>query len=263
MIDVIVTSTCRKHFEATYASFIKNVKYDDGFNFVVNIDVLERSKHYLPRLLEFLKYNSIKDINVNTEEHTFANAVNYLHKRLQSKYYFHLEDDWIFLKSIDLNKIIQVMNGNKNIHSVRFSKEKIKKPNSKMVKSLAKSKELYLLPGEQVNIDGIDLIKTSIWSLNPHIARTSIVKHLTGIPGCVNPESFLSKRYYGKFNSSGAYIYGKYGDPPYTKDIGRPCYLVKKARAIIEIIRVPSLIERENRIKKHHAYIGRPFKEKR
>jgi hypothetical protein len=56
------------------------------------------------------------------------------------------------------------------------------------------------------------------------------------------------------------YIYGKYGDSPCVRDIGRPCYIIKKAKTIIEIIKNPSLIKRENRIKKLERYLGKPFK---
>ncbi|MBU4312580.1 MAG: hypothetical protein KJ706_07675 [Candidatus Omnitrophica bacterium] len=260
MIDVIVTSICRKQFETTYASFMKNVRYDKGFRFIIHIDVLEKNKSYLPRLLEFLKYNRISDININKERHTFANAVNHLFKNLQSEYYFHLEDDWVFLKPIDLTAIIRVMKDNENIHNIRFSKQEIKRPSNRMKKNLARRNELYLLPGEEIYIDGLDLIKSNIWSLNPHVARTSVIKRFADIPVDINPESFLSRRYFEKFSQPGLYIYGKYGDPPCVSDIGRPCYIIKKAQTIIEIIKDPSLIKRENRIKKLERYMGKPFK---
>jgi hypothetical protein len=260
MIDVIVTSTCRRQFETTYASFMKNVKYSQGFRFIIHVDVLEKNKRYLPGLLEFLKRNNISDVNINTGKHSFAGAVNYLFKKLQSEYYFHLEDDWLFLKPIDLNAVIEAMEKNNNIHSIRFSKERIKKPDCRMKKYLAEKNEPYLLPGREINIGGIGLIETSIWSLNPHIARTSTIKQLLDIPEDINPEEFLSKRYFSAFSSPGLYIYGKYGDSPYTKDIGRPCLIIRKTKTIIEIIKDPSLIEKENRIKKLERYLGKPFK---
>ncbi len=260
MIDVIVTSICRRQFETTYASFMKNVRYNEGFRFIMHIDVLKKNKSYLPRLLEFLKYNNIKDVIVNKGDHAFANAVNHLFKRLQSEYYFHLEDDWSFLRSIDLDAIIQVMKHNQNIHHIRFSKERIRKPTDLMKKNLARTNELYLLPGKEINMGGLDLVRSSIWSLNPHIARTSIVKQFKAIPLDINPESFLSKSYSDKFRMPGLYIYGKYGDPPYVSDIGRPCCIIKKAQTIIEIIKDPSLIKRKNRIKKLERYMGKSFK---
>lgn len=260
MIDVIVTSTCRRQFETTYASFIKNVKCGQGFRFIIHIDVLEKNKHYLPGLLEFLRRSGIGDININTSNHSFSGAVNYLFKKLQSEHYFHLEDDWLFLKPIDLDAVMEAMKNNKDIHSVRFSKERVKKPDRGMEKSLAKKNELYLLPGREVNIGGIDLIETNIWSLNPHIARASIVKQFLDIPGDINPEEFLSKRYFSAFNSPGLYIYGRYGDSPCVRDIGRPPRVIKKVKTIIEIIKDLSLIKKENRIKKLERYIGKPFK---
>ena len=260
MIDVIVTSTCRRQFETTYASFMKNVKYDQGFRFIIHIDVLEKNKHYLPRLLEFLRRRDISDVNINTGNHSFSGAVNYLFKKLQSEHYFYLEDDWLFLKPIDFNAVMEVMKNNKNIHSIRFRKERIKKPDHGMKKSLAKKNELYLLPGKEINIDGINLVESGIWSLNPHAARTSVVKQFLDIPKGINPEEFLSKRYFSVFSPPGLYIYGKYGDSPRVRDIGRPCLIVRKAKTIIEIIKDPSLIKKENRIRKLERYLGKPFK---
>jgi len=238
---------------------MKNVKYDKGFRFIMHIDVLEKNKRYLSRLLKFLKYNRINDIDINTGNHSFANAINYLFKRVGTEYYFHLEDDWMFLKSVNLNTIMQVMKNNKDIHHIRFSKEQIKTPNDRIKRALCKKNELYLLPGEQINIGGIDLIRSNIWSLNPHVARTSIVKQFVDIPEDINPENYLFKKYINTFNSPQLYIYGRYGDSPYIRDIGRPSYLVRKAKKIIEIIKEPSLIKKENRMKKLERYIGKPF----
>jgi len=259
MIDVIVTSTCRKQFEATYASFVKNVKYRGGFRFIIHVDVFEKNKRYLPKLLEFLRHNRIDDVKINTGKHSFANAVNYLHGRLESEYYFNLEDDWIFLRQIDLDSVMQVMKNNENIHNIRFSKERIKKPDLIAKKRLAKSNELYLLTGDQVSLGGTDLIESTLWSLNPHIARTLIAKQFPHIPEGTNPENFLFKKYNSKFTVSGLYIYGKYGDPPYVKDIGRHCFLVKKIKTISEILRNPSLIKKQDRMKKMERYLGGQF----
>jgi hypothetical protein len=258
---VIVTSTCRKQFEITYASFIKNVKYSRGFRFIIHVDVLEKNKRYLPALQEFLKRNSITDVYINKGEHSFAGAVNYLFKKLESEYYFHLEDDWLFLKPIDLDAIIEVMKNNKNMHSVIFSRERIKKPDHRMKEFLAKKNDIYLLPGREVNLGGMNFVESNIWSLNPHVARSETAKQLLDIPIDINPEAFLSGRYFSVFTPPGLYNYGGYGDLPCVRDIGRPNYVVRKIRTIIDIIKNPALIKKENRMEMLERYLGKPFKD--
>jgi hypothetical protein len=257
MIDVVVTSTCRKQFKSTYRSFMKKVKCSEGYRFIVHIDVLPENRNYLPVLLKFLEENNIGDVLINNMPGDFANSINYLLRRIETDYYFHLEDDWLFLKEIELDPLIDLMRRNEEVNQIRFSKEQIIQVDPSIIEEFNKRNELFLLPGEQATIDGINLIKSYIWSLNPHIARLSVVRKLLDIPSGINPENYFCKKYSQIFNSSsGLYIYGMIGESPYVKDIGRLNIVLRKTKMLYEIMKNPSLISKKKRIEKDIIYRG-------
>jgi hypothetical protein len=259
LIDVIVTSTCRKHFLKTYKSFIMNIEYDGSLRFIVNVDVHDKNKKWLPKLLKIFKEKQINDVHINDEKPSHAGAINYLFNKIETEFYFHLEDDWIFLNKIKLDPILKIMKKYEWVHSIRFNKEKIIKVNPSIIREYSKRKELYLLPGEEVKLDSIDLVKTSIWSLNPHIGRSSTAKKFLNIPEGINPEDFITKKYPQVIGTDGLFIYGNIGEGHIVQDIGRPNILIKKIKTLCNILRDPSLIKKENRIKREVAYRGKKY----
>ncbi len=223
MLDVIITSTCRKTIVRALKSFFKNVSCSEKFNFIVNIDVLNPG--YLSSLLLYLKKCKITDISINNrpkdyiENHT--RALCCLFKRIETPHFFHLEDDWIFFKKINLDSLICLMQRHSYIDQIRFSKEKIKEK-AWLYYLSDEIKEEYLLPNIQVEIDGIPLVQTPAWSFNPSIARTSAIKNFTDMPSsAMGPEIYICKAYPKIFNHQGTYIYGRIADGPAVKDIGR------------------------------------------
>lgn len=232
-LDVIVTLTCRKQFERTYKSFIDYVKYFGEFRFIVHIDIIEKNKkEYLPNLLKFLKEKNITDIHINKEPKGHANAINYLFNRIKSEFYFHLEDDWIFIREIDLNPLIVLLKNHNYIDHIRFNKERIRKkewlyhlspyPNPKIFKTV-----------RQYKIDNIDIVKTNVWSFNPSIARTSVIKNFKSIPLNVNPEQYICHQYPNISKHLESYIYGKIGNAHIVNDTGRDHPLFQKIKSIL------------------------------
>jgi hypothetical protein len=212
-------------------------------------------------LLGFLKDEGITDVHVNTGTRTFANAVSYLLKAVETEFYFHLEDDWVFLKQMDITPLVLLMRTHSHIAQIRFSKEPLVRPDSRTIEKLAERGELYLLPGQQSFMDGIPLIESGIWSLNPHLARASIAKQFCGIPHNINPENYLFRQYVRGFGANGLFTYGVYGDSAYVKDIGRPSIVVRKIRTMRNILRDPSLISRAKRIRYAEKYKGQVYEQ--
>jgi len=228
MLDVIVTSTCRKIIVKTIESFKKNVSCSEGYNFIVNVDVLH--PRYLPSLMRYLKKNGITDIRINKKAEGFCNAFaqanTYLYGQIKTPFYFHLEDDWIFLRKVNLDPLIRLMEKYRHIDHIRFSKEKIKEKAWLYYLSADVSDE-YLEPNKQVEIDGIPLVQTPTWSTNPSLARTEVIKNFINIPRDVSLEQFICSNYPRTFKRRGTYIYGKIGDPRFVLDIGRNKFLTK------------------------------------
>ena len=222
MLDVIVTSTCRRTIERTLPSFLEKVSCSEGFRFIVNVDV--KHKRYLPRLKRYLAGSGIEDVRFNMNPHAGprgqSEAVNYLFARIESPYCFHLEDDWIFLKEIDLDDLIQVMKKNKNIHHIRFNKMRTK--DYAWLYHLSDEDSIeFRKPNHNCKIDGIDLVRTHVWSFNPSIARTSVVKSLVPVPLDTSCEKYFCNRYDHMFIEKGTYIWGRIGDEAAVRDIGR------------------------------------------
>ncbi|MEO0095247.1 MAG: hypothetical protein ABIL46_04580 [candidate division WOR-3 bacterium] len=260
-LDVIVPSICRPQLIKTYNSFLLQVSFSGKFHFIIHIDVFEKNRKYLPKLLEFLNKEGINDIHINYKPSGFANAMNYLYNRIETPLYFHLEDDWTFLKRVNLDIIFNLLWRNPNITHIRLSKEKILPPSAKLIEKYSKSKEDYLLLGNQIEFDGVGLVETKIWSFNPHLALSKIPKLFFPIPPGVEPENYMCKRYWKEYGYKGLYVFGKYGDSAYIKDIGRPSYLMRKMKTVFEILHNPSLIHKSARIKRVIEYKGRSYNE--
>jgi hypothetical protein len=231
MIDVIITSTCRKTIKQTLSSFLEHVICSEKFHFIVNVDV--KNLFYLPYLKSYLDKMQITDININlhpgSKNTAHGNAINYLFNQLKSPYYFHLEDDWIFLKKIHLDPLLVLMEKNDFIHHIRFNKDRIK-DYAWLYHLSPTDTPPFRKMQENVLFNDIPLVKTYVWSFNPSIARTATIKQM--LPICVdsNCEKDVCSQFDHLFSSNGAYIWGRIGDEAAIQDIGRNTLLHRLRR---------------------------------
>lgn len=221
-LDVIMTSTTRPQIIKTIASFKKQVRYAGKFRFVLNIDTKERA--VAAWLIEFLRSQKITHYQVNSTEklgeQAHVNAINYLLAQVVSPVYLHLEDDWIFKKPVDLSPLVALMIANKDIHHLRFSKERI-----------LPYAWLYYLSDDDVpefrknnvncRVDGVPFVKTHTWSFNPSLARTDVARKMLPCPIDRNPEQHMCFRHVELYGDEGKYILGQIGDSATVADIGR------------------------------------------
>lgn len=261
-LDVCITSTCRKNLIATIESFENCVFTSKKLRYLVNIDVIPRNEGNLSYILKYLKAKGIKDINVS-DNPSHADAINYLYKKIQSKYYFNLEDDWEFLGNIDLDQLVNVMENNLNISNIRFPKNRNHKFTNKDIHKYNSRGEHYLVPGEEVLIDGLKMISSGIFSLNPHLGCSKFVKGIPNINREFNPENFINMEYLNlrkpinmNYNN-GFYILGGYGSGPMVKDTGRLPVFIQKIATIIRIVRNPRLISKKRRLENDEKYRGK------
>ena len=110
--EFTTTACCRPEIiERTYQSFsnnLLNVNFSKSILYI-NIDpipkntnpelVLDIAKKYFGEVI----YNIPKSPN-------FTNALKWCWSKPKNKYFFHLEDDWILLKSIDINVLVKLIN---------------------------------------------------------------------------------------------------------------------------------------------------------
>jgi len=133
-IDLCIVATLRPEIlKRTIVSFFKHITYVGGINLCINIDCVPKYKDHGKR------EQCINDIGVIcgmaaqifkkncksfivTDGFNFSAAVKRLWVNTKSDYVFHLEDDWEFIKDIDLNECIERMN-NEDFDYMRFPKK--------------------------------------------------------------------------------------------------------------------------------------------
>lgn len=222
MIDVIITSTCRPTLAACLKSFKTRVRCSEGFNFLVNIDVRQETR--LPQTLETLKKHGIFDIRINhypaPPPDGHVDAVNHLYGKVKARYYFSLEDDWIFLRDIDLDRYIALMDGEPLVDHIRLSKERIREYSWLYYLSVEDLPQ-FRRPNRDMVLHSVPLVKAHTLSFNPSLNRSHTVQSMLPIPRGVNPEQYLCAEYEKRYAARGAYIAGRIGDGPAVRDIGR------------------------------------------
>lgn len=223
LLDVIVTSSARDTIFRTIESFLENVRFSGQFRFNVNVDCCySRNVQKIENLFRGL---STGYFTVNDPPLGFTRSVARLIRAVKTEYYFHLEDDWLFLRPIALDELITLLDNHGEIKHIRFSKEKILP-----FDELYYLRKLKFVPmGYQgfktrnVFVEETPLVETMNYSANPNISRT---KHFRRIP-YVNSldieqqfalHSFVKKVIFRR--RSGYYIYGRIGDSASIQHIG-------------------------------------------
>ena len=225
MLDVIVTSTCRKTIIPTMKSFLKRVFSSQQYRFIVNIDV--RNPAYLPKLKQFLADMNIDVFRVNMSPKPWPRGLtettNFLYTKVETPYYFSLQDDWLFLRTINLDPLIEVMNHNPYVDHIRLSKQRIR-PYAWLYHLSGEDVPKYRKPNIEMAIDNINLVRTHNWSFNPSLSRTSVMKTMLPVPVRTRAETHFCLRYDQLYSTRGAYVLGRIGDKPAVRDIGRNRY---------------------------------------
>jgi len=237
-MDVVITSTCRKTLEKTVESFLDKLHVSEEFNFIVNVDV--KNPRYLPTLEKYFEKKNINDVHINPHPALApkgqADAVNYLYTKLKSPYYFNLEDDWIFLKTVNLDELIEVMEKNKNIDIIKFNRMRI--PEKSWLYHLSPSSAPLTGINSNQSIGNLNLVKTHNWSFNPSLVRTATIKKMLPVEltdsnklsPLSNAEKYFCHTYDHMFSKRGAFFLGCIGDPPIIRDIGRNKWKIYRRR---------------------------------
>jgi hypothetical protein len=219
VMDVVVTSSCRNTIFDTFRSFFEKVKYSGTFRLIVNIDCCRPEN--LDKIVPFVKGYNIKTLNINYKPRGFTRAVVFVMKQVETPYFFHLEDDWVFRKEIDLDKYVDLMERHPPVNLVVFSKKKILYYNE-----LFYLRKLKFIPvgydkfkTENVTIGGMELVKSITYSTNPNISRTSHFKKLWYV-NSRNIEQQFALQNFLLGNRRGYYIAGRIGEEATVDHIG-------------------------------------------
>jgi len=203
---------------------------------IINYDMPENNKKYREYYNNLLK---LKDkYNKNIEITTFSiknKKRSYIYSdivdTITTPYVILWEHDFVLLRDIDLESIINAMDYHEEINYIKFNK-RINKPTINRRDSTKKTIDGWL---EKEDRYEIPLLKTCGYSGSPHIERVSwfkcVCKKLiytipvnkqTSIERAINKWLFHKRNRFGekKFhNKVGLYIYGNINDKPYVKEI--------------------------------------------
>lgn len=219
VLDVIVTSSGRKTIFPTIESFLDKVKFSGEFRFIVNVDLC--IPRYLPKIKTLFKDLKVKCFNVNLVPKGFTKSLDFVIGRVETPLYFHLEDDWVFLKELNIDPLLKLFNEVNTINHVCFSKKKILGYNE-----LFYFRKLKFIPVDcdifktkNVTLGGVDLVETFTYSANPNISRASHFKKLWRVHS-LNLEQQFALQNFLSGGRRGYYILGKIGDEAIVDHIG-------------------------------------------
>ena len=220
MIDVIRTSTSRPSLlEKSHYSFMNKVHYSDGFRFLLHEDVIKSEESI--KCFLFAKNTGYK-ISLNLPPIGHGCSLQSLILFVNTKYFFALEDDWEFLRDIDLNLIVNLMENNPDINQITFHKRPIMGQKGNFEK-------------RQIERDGINLVVSPHWNMLPSLCRTSFI-----LPYFTKPLALLDSNFVWTLNKQikqleriedirdcewtqknmGTYFFGKHGEGTFIFHLG-------------------------------------------
>ncbi len=133
MYDVVFTTTaCVRPdiLDETYRSFSSNMTDMDlkEYTLYINVDPMpQRTSHTQQDVVNVAEKYFGKVIANTPKEANFCRAIKWLWHQAQSKYVFHLEDDWSLLKPTLFSNILKRFVKYRGLYQVRLNKNPKKK----------------------------------------------------------------------------------------------------------------------------------------
>jgi hypothetical protein len=205
-MEIFITGSSRPSvYPIFWESFKEMVKMDCASKVTAYEDVIlpkesaKVKKYIKPKVDVYIEINPFKRLGY---------VYNEILKNVSTKYFLYLQEDWKFLKPIDVDKLIEIMDDNPFIEQIWFPKF--------MQKNHWKS-----LTGEILTFKDIKLTEwkgdgkknsSSSWAFLPHIVRTNFIRGIYEKANCHNqsrPESLLKKWISNQQQLSGKELYDK------------------------------------------------------
>jgi len=212
-VDVVIFSASRpEYLKEVLPTLFENISFSGNLNFYLHEDVVIPGKS--GEVIHLLKYNypQIKLIKTSPAQR-LGFAIHKMLRMIPSPYMLFMEDDFLLIRKINLDEIVNVFEKEPKVNQIIFNKEKTKK-----------EKDGFQYWEENLTIP---LVLASCWSLNPAIWRTSFIKpkwipfeYERRIQTVLNQACALRSEDWVK-HYVGNYFYGKHLEPPFVKHIGR------------------------------------------
>lgn len=189
---------------------------------IINFDMpIQKKENHLKyeKNLEELKSSKFFDIEVYStvggQRKSFLNLID----KVTTEYFLFVEHDWEFKEHPDFNKIVGLMDRHKEVNYILFNKRK----NEKILGD-------WIL--EDAKYEDVPLLKTTRFSNNPYIARTSkwinswrhlVIKDKSRLKKPRGQVEYIMFDYWKEIKNKsfsevhknwGTYLYGEMGRPP-------------------------------------------------
>ena len=227
IVDVIRPTASRFDvFKESTESFLENVIFKGDFRFIVHEDSFDMDES--ADIVDYCK----NDLGIETVKVDYPNigqgpSLTWLMSQVKADFVFQLEDDWIFLREIDLNCVVDMMRRNKWISEIVFNKRPT-------------MKQKYTWIKKQVMADETSLITCPHWTFIPSLWRSKTIKrrwveapkqciftwhfnaelkHMTDI--LVDEERYAMTRDADwVIQNLGTYYLGEFGEPAFVRHLG-------------------------------------------
>uniref|UniRef100_A0A6M3L343 Glycosyltransferase n=1 Tax=viral metagenome TaxID=1070528 RepID=A0A6M3L343_9ZZZZ len=215
-IDIAMTAIIRPEvINKTLKSFCREAfsKRNHKYRLIINVDPIGRSDVDSMSVISICKrYFPKEDIIFNTPNMpSFPKAVKWVWSQVQSEFVFHLEDDWLLLKNIDLNDMILTFRKYDNLASLRLSNKKLKVVGTRLIDVGPLRYEYKREIHKKLNVA---IGRGVSFSLNPSLMRCSVIKSIVPLlKENVNPEKQLRKANHVLRDIIMKWDYGVYGTP--------------------------------------------------
>lgn len=220
-MDVLITSASRdKSLKSEMKAFKKYVSCSDGFKFHLHEDCvpnMENSSHETIRWAN--KSGLFTTIYHSNPRVGRGPALNKLRQHANSKYVFYMEEDFDFVKPVDLDELISVMENHTHINQIAFNwrvSPHVPKPGGPN----GQDKFYY----ENREFDGHIMHVSERWTWQPAIWRKDWVMQHWNFSQVKSNKKFNRKLKNGighkewnpewHENNIGAYFYGDSNDDP-------------------------------------------------
>jgi hypothetical protein len=169
MIDVLITSASRPDsLMSEIKAFKKHVKYDGKMRFHLHEDRVPNMERKSINLIEWAnrKPSYFTTVYLSNPRVGRGNGLNKLKKHANSKYIFYMEEDFDFIRDVNLNELIGIMERHQHINQIAF-------PWRSMVRTKKPGGPTNYFQHEERVFDGHVLRVTDRWTWLPALWRRS------------------------------------------------------------------------------------------
>ena len=162
--EIAITGSSRPSlYPIFWESFHKMVKMREKPKITVYEDVILRAESN--EVKKFIKNKVDQYIEIDPYK-KLGYVFNELLKNITCEYFVYLQEDWKFLREIDIDALVNIMDKTPNIKQIWFPK------------FLQDNVIRKFIDDNPIEIDGIWITPYFSWAFLPHIARTSFIKDI-------------------------------------------------------------------------------------